>query len=86
MDGCHAARTRANLKLWEATGCSSTLRRIDNGKTADQSASKKPKTKCAVYKDDYLRFVFDLSLPFTNKTERDLGMFKVNGKINSCSI
>lgn len=36
-------------------------------------------------KENYLRFLHDLSMPFTNnEAERDLRMFKVKGKISGC--
>ncbi len=50
----------------------------------------KGKVRCLLerlrdYREQYLAFLFDLSLPFTNnEAERDLRMLKVKGKISGC--
>jgi transposase len=92
VDGCHAARERGSAKLWDAREFG---RRMDECVEAGLRANPPPpkgidKSKaCRLaerlrdYKDDYQRFLFDLSLPFTNnEAERGLRMFKVKGKIS----
>lgn len=101
VDGCHAARARgyarvnprANPKLWDARA---VARRFDQWvqeglkanpliKGISKSKARRLAERLSAYKDDYLRFLFDLTLPFTNnEAERDLRMFKVKGKISGC--
>jgi len=94
VEGCHAARARGASRLWDARAVERRFDRcVAEGLRANplpQRGIPKSKARClaerlSVYRDDYLRFLFDLSLPFTNnQAERDLRMFKVKGKISGC--
>jgi transposase len=92
VEGCHAARARGSVKLWDAR---QFARRIDElveaglranpppPKGVGKSKARRLVERLRDYKDDYQRFLFDLSLPFTNnEAERGLRMFKVKGKIS----
>lgn len=94
VDGCHAARERGCSRLWDARA---VARRFDGwvaeglqanpppAKGSPKSKARRLAERLSAYRDDYLRFLFDLSLPFTNnEAERDLRMFKVKGKISGC--
>jgi transposase len=63
---------------------------LPEARTTKQGRVAKGKARCLLerlrdYRDAYLAFLFDLSLPFTNnEAERDLRMFKVKGKVSGC--
>lgn len=93
VDACHRARDRGSKTLWNARHFA---REFDEIVRKGIQANPRPKkgaaskARCLLerltkHKDNYLRFLKDLSLPFTNnEAERDLRMLKVKGKISGC--
>ena len=93
-DACHRARERGLRKV---PGFRQMVRDFDHwvkkGLEANSQSSKDPSlnkarclaTRLSERRDDYLRFLHDLSLPFTNNlAERDVRMSKVKQKISGC--
>jgi transposase len=96
---CHRARERGAKTLWNAADLRRQFDRC-LGKGLSQNPPPVPtpgrkrvargKVRCLLdrlrdYRDEYLPFLFDLSLPFTNnQAERDIRMLKVKGKVSNC--
>jgi transposase len=93
LAACHRARDRGAKALWSAGHfCSEFDQIVRKGLHANPRLEKgaASKARCLLerltrHRDGYLRFLKDLSLPFTNnEAERDLRMIKVKGKISGC--
>lgn len=98
---CHRARERGARKLWNArqfatdfdrwvrdglrTNPPNSPPRTGKGAASNPSKGRRLAERLLEWRDDYLRFLFDLSLPFTNNlSEQAIRMFKVKGKISGC--
>lgn len=88
---CHAARARGAAKVWDAPRFAAEYdQAVQEGLQANPppETGKAGKACCLLErlqrrKDDCLRFLKDLSLPFTNnQAERDLRMLKVKAKVS----
>ena len=92
-----ARRLASNFDWWVKEGLkANSVNAIDAAEDADSAVAKSgsssqaasPKARCLAKRlserrDDYLRFLFDLSLPFTNnRAEQDIRMLKVKQKIS----
>jgi transposase len=93
IDACYRARDRGAKKLWNARHFAREFDEIVRKGLSDNPRPQKGPasraccllTRLAGHKDDYLRFLRNLTLPFTNnEAERDLRMLKVKGKISGC--
>ena len=93
LAACHRARDRGAKTLWNARHFArefdEILRKgLSNNPRPEKGAASKARClleRLAKHKDDYLRFMRNLTLPFTNnEAERDLRMLKVKGKISGC--
>ena len=91
VGACHAARERGASKVWDANRFAAEYdQAVQEGLQANPppETGKATKACCLLerlqrYKDDCLRFLRNLSLPFTNnQAERDLRMLKVKAKIS----
>jgi transposase len=90
VSACHRARERGAKKVWNASRFASDYRFwIEQGLKTNSSVNSSPrKARCLAerlweWRDDYLRFLYDLSLPFTNNlSEQAIRMFKVKSKIS----
>lgn len=84
---CHRARERGSPTLWNRHDF---VDRFDALVSKGQSLAPIGKARALLkrltrYGDQYLTFLFGLSLPFTNnEAERDLRMLKVKLKISGC--
>ena len=96
---CHRARERGTAKVWNAPVLARRFDEIvQKGLQAHPLPPVPPgktrvargKVRCLLdrlvsYRDEYLAFLFDLRLPFTNnEAERDVRMLKVKGKVSGC--
>jgi transposase len=97
---CHRARAEGAVSVENAdTLCSAFDNWVEQGlasnplptpKQRSRGRPAKGKVRCLLerlrdFRCEYLAFLFDLSLPFTNnEAERDLRMLKVKGKISGC--
>ncbi len=97
---CHRAREAGQDRVENAgTLCSEFDVYVEEGlisnplpptKRAGRGRVAKGKVRCLLerlrtYREQYLAFLSDLSLPFTNnEAERDLRMLKVKGKVSGC--
>jgi transposase len=96
---CHRARERGASKVWNAHALRRNFERyVEEGLSRNplpvplpgKKRSARGKIRCLLerlrdYRDEYLPFLFDLSLPFTNnQAERDIRMLKVKGKVSNC--
>ena len=87
VSDCHRARGRGSLTLWNRSKLASRFEDL-----IEEGLSKAPTGKArallrrlSAWGNEYLAFLYDLSLPFTNnEAERDLRMFKVKLKIAGC--
>jgi transposase len=89
VSACHRARERGNTQLWNRAKLASRFDRLlaDGLRTSPEGKSKARALlkRLSDYGEDYLAFLYDLSLPFTNnEAERDLRMLKVKLKISDC--
>jgi transposase len=99
VGACHRARERGAKKVSNATGYVRRFDRcVAEGLRQNPLPPKPPgrkriargKVRCLLdrltdYRHEYLGFLFDLSLPFTNnEAERGVRMFKVKGKVSGC--
>jgi transposase len=99
VTACHRARERKVTKLWNAAELRNQFDRcvaegVSQNPLPTQTPARKRvargKVRCLLdrlrdYRDEYLPFLFDLSLPFTNnQAERDIRMLKVKGKVSNC--
>lgn len=91
VDACHRARERGSRKLWNARRFAVDFDRwVAEGLRSNPPPKSGPATKArrlaerlSGWRDDYLRFLFDLTLPFTNNlSEQAIRMFKVKGKVS----
>lgn len=94
VSACHRARERGAKKLWNASRFAFDFRFwVEQGLKANAPAntsvnSSSRKARCLAerlweWRDDYLRFLYDLTLPFTNNlSEQAIRMFKVKSKIS----
>ena len=93
VSACHAARSRGSTKVWDAARFAAEF--DDDVREGFQhnpppERGKASKACCLVerlqrHKENCLRFLKDLAVPFTNnEAERDLRMLKVKGKISGC--
>ena len=96
VSACHRARARGSQKVWNANRLAARFRfwvkqgRLANAPHLTTATSKVSKARCLADRlwdrqEDYLRFLYDLSLPFTNNlSEQAIRMFKVKSKISGC--
>ena len=97
---CHQARKQGVISVRNADAlCSEFDHWVEEGLARNplmvspmkrRGRLAKGKVRCLLerlrdYRTEYLAFLFDLSLPFTNnEAERDLRMFKIKSKISGC--
>jgi len=95
VDACNRARARGAQKLGNAHRFAADFDWwVAEGLRSNAPPKSGPATKArrlaerlskSGWRDDYLRFLFDLTLPFTNNlSEQAIRMFKVKGKISGC--
>lgn len=91
VSACHAARARSATKVWDASRFSHEYDAwVNEGLRCNPppERGKASKACCLLermqrYKESCLRFLTDLSVPFTNNAaEQDVRMFKTKGKIS----
>ena len=92
----NADRLAASYRFWVKQGLLANAAPANPIPTASpprnpvNSPSNSNKARCLAgrlweRRDDYLRFLYDLTLPFTNNlSEQAIRMFKVKGKISGC--
>jgi transposase len=87
VSDCHRARERGSPTLWNRSKLSSRFEDlVEEGlRKASIGKARALLRRLSAWGNEYLAFLYDLSLPFTNnEAERDLRMFKVKLKIAGC--
>lgn len=100
VSSCHAARERGDNAVAEVSALLASFdalvleglaqNPLKEARVGKRGRVAKGKARCLLerlrdYRDAYLAFLVDLSLPFTNnEAERDVRMFKVKGKVSGC--
>lgn len=87
VSACHRARERGNPVLWNRTALVEKFDTLVAKGLGSQPVGKARALlkRLSRFGDQYLTFLFDLTLPFTNnEAERDLRMLKVKLKISGC--